>query len=117
MEIIKKLSGNTELKEIPPIFYDDQLIYDEKTKTETFNNYFNRISTLDLQYEPVIDHNQIINHSEYDLDFIIEVQEVEDQIKLLNTKKAYGSDSISPHLLKINSDNLNMSLCKIFNAS
>ena len=50
-------------------------------------------------------------------EIVVSEEEVRDQIKLLKTNKAYGCDMISPHLLKINSNNLVVSLCKIYNSS
>ena len=115
--MLKKLSGNNEIQEIPPIIYNNDILYDDKLKAEAFNNYFNKISTLNLENEPALDFGNIFIHSEFELDFLVTEQEVEDQLKLLNTNKAYGCDKISPHLLRINCENICKSLHSIFNAS
>ena len=65
-----------------------------------------------------IDIDKILLHHEYELNnIIITEDDVSHQLKILNAKKDYGCDKISPMFLKINSKNLIKSLQNIFNFS
>ena len=106
------VTGFSSTNEIPPININDMVIFDTETKCEEFNKYFVEPSSLNLLNEPELDFENILRHPASELK-----EDVIDQIKTLKTKKAYGCDGISPHFLKIDSDNLVNSLVQIFNFS
>ena len=76
-KLLKILSGKNELQEIPPILFDNQIIFNDKDKTEIFNNYFNKISSLNTGNVPDLDFDNIISHQEFELNFNITEDEVE----------------------------------------
>ena len=56
------------------------MISDAKQKAEYFNKYFNEILTLNTENAPNLDFNEIINHSEFELnDITVTDEEVSDQ--------------------------------------
>ena len=112
--LLKDIVGFSMPNEIPPLVHDDKILYSDIDKCEAFNNYFNSISSLNVEEEPELDFLTILLNHELELNHInVTEEDVRDQIKILNTKKAYGCDNVSPYVLKIDSENLT----KIFNWS
>ena len=113
--ILKSLLGQTSDTIIPPIEVDNEIITDDKAKANAFNTFFTNVSSLDDSNATL--PNDIPN-TEYQLNNIfITEEDVSDQIKVLDTNKAYGHDGISPKLLKEACSEISLSLCKLFNAS
>ena len=98
-KLIKKLmksSGSSTA--IPPLLYNDELYYDDKSKAEILNNYFASISYInDSNTNPP----NFPKRTDSELNSLIITQdEIRDILKILKLGKASGADCISHHLLK-----------------
>ena len=71
---------------------------DDKGKANAFNDYFSQASSLDDNFrEPP----EILTPATSELDMLsVTYDDVFDQLSILDTKKAYGPDGLSPILLK-----------------
>ena len=114
--ILKSVYQNADMdKSIPPIKNNNSFISDLSEKCELFNNYF--LSNSDIDVSNVILPPVNPGLEENTLDFIvITEQDVKDQISLLNIKKAYGPDGISPIFLKEGGTGIVKSLTLLFNS-
>ena len=116
--LLKTLANMNTSMSIAPLINDGIVLYDDVDKCEVFNTYFNKICTNNDIKEPNLDFGEVLLHSDFNLNlFTITEEDVKDQLKILNTNKAYGCDSISPHFIKVDNKNVIKSLCNIFNFS
>ena len=108
-------SNNISYNGIPPMKDNDRLVSSDYEKAQLFNKHFLSTSKLNdnnctLPNDPFI-HESILNN------IIITEQDVNDQLKTLDTNKAFGPDQISPKLLKEAANQLSPVLCTLFNRS
>lgn len=115
-KIASKIAGfNKKDSEIPPLHYRNNIIYDDCAKAEAFNSFFSAHSNLQDVNKSLPDDDSPPDRC---LDNItLHEYEVQDVLRLLNTNKASGPDSISARLLKVAHDILSKPLCAIFNLS
>ena len=112
--IVKSLYNNDNIScSIPPLPDGDKIITSNSEKAEMFNKHFLSVSTLD-DSNCQIPNDQRIHGSVLD-EIVITSEDVKDQLKNLNTSKAFGPDNISPKFLKEGSSVLVPVLQALFN--
>jgi len=114
--LVKRLVGNSDnSRSIPPIEFDGELVFNDITKSDLFNDFFCAQTQLDdTQHSPPDIPNIQTDGLEQ---IVITENEVEDMLKILDTTKATGADMINPRFLKEASSILKYPLCKLFNLS
>ena len=115
-KIINTFMSNSKRKsDIPPISVNNDILYDDLDKANSFNTFFSSQSTInDSNIDPPVmtrSHNHILT------DIVISRQDVLDSIHSLNTKKASGPDLISPRMIKEAAYILSYPLHILFNIS
>lgn len=97
---------------------NDIAITDDREKADLLNNFFASQSTLDDKNCPSLENieNPVLNYCTIE-SIQISVSDVKDLLKLIDTSKATGPDSISPKILKEAYNELAYPLSKIFNLS
>ena len=112
--IIKSLHNKDNAhNSIPPLETDDKIITTNAEKAEMFNKHFLSASTLN-DANCLIPNNPPINESILD-EIMVTIEDVKDQLKTLDTSKAFGPDNISPKFLKEGASILAPILQSLFN--
>ena len=117
--ILKSFMGQSVKIEFPPIILENgDIITDDKQKADSFNEFFSRVTFVEDAYDNIPNIEPLLAGNNYMLrNITVTENEVLDQLKILNTSKAYGPDEVSPKLLKEASSSIVPSLTKLFNAS
>jgi hypothetical protein len=113
--ILKSLLGQTNDSEIPPLDINGEIITSDKEKATAFNDFFANAAQL-------VDNNVEMPGYLADTDASLDStaiteQDVMDQLASLEVNKAYGSDGLSPRILKEGRNVIGPLLCKLFNLS
>ena len=102
---------------LPTINFNGSLIHDDLIKANIFNTYFSSVFTDedvsnldDLQCSSTA-HPQLIDS------IVVSPSEVNDTLRVLDSKKACGLDLLPARLLKEGADEISYSLSKVFNLS
>ena len=113
--ILKSLLGQTNDADFPPLHADGQILTDNKDKATAFNKFFSSAAQLDDSNVQLPEINAAADVSLEDI--VVSEQDVTDQIKALDTTKAYGPDGLSPVFLKQGISVIAPVLTRIFNLS
>ena len=110
----KVLLGKGSKSQIPSLKVQNNVLIDDTSKAEAFNNFFLNHSNLNDQGQnlPSLEHVPV-NLTE----LVISETDVLDQLKALDPTKSTGPDGISPKLLKVAADIIAPSLTTLFNLS
>ncbi len=116
LTLLKSVLGQTNDSEIPPLEVGGKIITDNRQKAEVFNDFFTQVSSLDDENAELPQDfiNDVVNRLD---EIVVTEQDVHDQLKILDTNKAYGPDGIPPRLLKEAAVEITPSLTKLLNAS
>ena len=111
-KIMNKFLNRCKIPRIPPLFVQGKFITNCKEKALIFNNYFTS------QCTPIINNSELpelhfLTNSRIST-FEIKLNEINDIITGLNTKKAHGPDLISVNMVKLCGQHLSMPLKIIF---
>ena len=99
----------------PPLKVGDDLVCDDKSKAEVFNDFFASSSKLEDSHVPKPDSTCNVERV---LDKIsIQEKDIADLLKCLDISKATGPDQISQVMLKKAGDSIVPSLTQLFNLS
>ena len=116
--ILKGIVGFNNEDEIPPLNNNGDIIYEWESKCKLFNDYFSNICNMEVPNPCNLDLNEVISHPDFDLSELdLTKQDIKDQLLILNSKKAYGWDKISPVFLKVDSTKIVNCLYNIFEFS
>ena len=117
-KLSKELLGQNNSSVIPSLVTNDgNLLNDDFQKASAFNNFFAEASSLDDSLASLpLDASTLDGISTLD-NIIVTEQEVKDQLQILNTKKSYGHDGLSPMFLKNSGDSLVQPITKLLNLS
>ena len=113
--ILKSVLGQTNESSFPPMDYNGKIIVDDTEKADAFNEFFSKASKLDDTnaetpvFYPLTEANLEMLH--------VTTEDVLDQLKELDTSKAYGPDGIPPKLFKEGRDILVEPLARLYNLS
>ncbi|KAK3106293.1 hypothetical protein FSP39_017122 [Pinctada imbricata] len=109
------IKGGNKNNEIPTLDYNGQSAFSDESKCNMFNDYFCSVSDLD---DSNIDLPPFENRTASEIsDVDISIDEIIDQIKILDPKKAVGPDEFSHPLLKNVCNEIATPLSIIFNKS
>ena len=103
-----------------PSSVDGFLHQDPAVVAETFNKHFNSVSSASSVSNGPVSHPVVITPCTYEetLDLLpVSIEECQDLLSSLNTRKATGPDNIPPRLLKESAHLLAPSLTNIINSS
>ena len=100
---------------IPPIEDNMNIIADNIEKATLFNLFFQKASTIDETNKNVPEMLRLFDGQLDFSDVLVTDQDVRDQLKLLDTTKAYGPDCIPPMILKEGGDTVVKQLTRLFN--
>ena len=115
--LIKKVqNSNDNFEVIPPIETNSDILTRDKDKAEAFNVFFSKASELDDSNAQLPNITRVLEINNLN-SLIISKEDIVDQLKALDTTKAYGPDGVSPIFLKEGNDSLVNSLHRIFNLS
>ena len=109
---IKKTSTNKN--EIPPLEYEDKIIYENHEKANCFNRYFQSQSIITNEEEPL---PLVEQHESQMTTPVLTVEETTATIINLNTTKAIGPDLIHNILIKTACIVIEQPLTDLFNKS
>ena len=113
--LAKSALGQENNNTIPAMLSGDETIVDNQKKAELFNEFFCGITNLDTKGKVVPDIGERILDIGNLEKLEITVIEVQDQLSILLTSKAYGPDNISPRFLKEARAELAPVLAALFN--
>ena len=108
-------SNKNSVLSIPPLEVGATTITDDREKAEAFNTFFLEASSLD-DSNAVLPNIPVINNH-LQLNFEVKEKDVLDQIQILDIKKAYGPDGISPIFIKEGGQTMKAVLLYIFKMS
>ena len=111
-KIMNKFLNRCKIPRIPPLFVQGKFITNCKEKASIFNNFFSS------QCTPIINNSELpelrfLTNSRIST-FEIKLDEINDIITGLNTKKAHGPDLISVNMVKLCGQHLSVPLKIIF---
>ena len=113
--LIKQVyKSNETYQSIPPLEDDGETVTESSRKATLFNLFFSKASTIDDHDRHTPDLGRIFQDDNNLEEIDITEQDVADQIKGLDTSKAYGPDLVPPKILKEGGDIIVNHLTKLF---
>ena len=114
-QIANSYLGRNKVSSYQPLHDNNQIVVDNKSKAELFNNFF-------LSHSRVDDNNVILptptNIPDTQLSIIEPtIEDIVDQLKSIDVSKATGPDMISPRMLKEVGNTIAPCLHKLFQMS
>ena len=112
---VKSMLGRGADDSYPPLHVNDRYVTDSSEKANIFNSFFLSHCKLNTSQAQLPAFNAKTDHNFSNI--VISEQEVLDQIKCLDIKKASGHDGISSRMIKEAGYTIVGSLTKLFNMS
>ena len=116
--LLKSIYSNTDSSlSVPPLETNNKTIVDDKEKAEAFNTFFLEASQIDDSDAKLPLNHNITEHINSLSSIDIKRKDVQDQMQILNTNKAYGPDGLSPIFIKEGGKTMEEVLFGIFSVS